>query len=141
MKLSTGQRQRIAIARAFIINPPILLLDEVTSSLDADSEEKVRQALSKLMKGRTTLVIAHRLSTARQANRILVMESGTVVGSGTHDVLYDSNELYRRYWTLQSLGGKEDAPKIEVDHAKAAFKEILPQPEPIAGTGLLFPGY
>jgi len=128
VKLSTGQRQRIAIARAFIINPPILLLDEVTSSLDADSEEKERQALSKLMKGRTTLVIAHRLITARQANRILVMERGTVVGSGTHDVLYGSNELYRRYWTLQSLNGK-DTSKIEVNHANVAFREILPQSE------------
>ncbi len=116
IKLSTGQRQRIAIARAFIINPAILLLDEATSSLDADSEEKVRQALAKLMKGRTTLVIAHRLITARQANRILVMEHGTVVGSGTHDVLYSSNELYRRYWTLQSLNGK-DEPKIEANYA------------------------
>ena len=140
VKLSTGQRQRIAIARAFIINPTILLLDEATSSLDADSEEKVRQALSKLMKGRTTLVIAHRLITARQANRILVMEHGTVVGSGTHDVLYDSNELYRRYWTLQSLSGKDES-KIEVGHANAAFKESFPQPEPFAGTGLLFPRY
>jgi ATP-binding cassette, subfamily B, bacterial MsbA len=103
IKLSTGQRQRIAIARAFVTNPAILLLDEATSSLDADSEERVRQALSKLMIGRTTLVIAHRLATARQANRILVIEHGGIIGSGTHDVLYETNKLYQRFWELQSL--------------------------------------
>lgn len=103
IKLSTGQRQRIAIARAFIIDPVILLLDEATSSLDPDSEEKVKQALSKLFRGRTTFVIAHRLTTARQADRILVLDRGRIIGGGTHDDLYESNELYRRYWTLQSL--------------------------------------
>jgi subfamily B ATP-binding cassette protein MsbA len=141
VKLSTGQRQRIAIARAFIINPPILLLDEVTSALDADSEEKVKQALSTLMKGRTTLVIAHRLTTARQANRILVMDDGGIIGSGTHDVLYGSNELYRRYWTLQSLNGKDEAPSNEVNPAPPAFKEPFPQPNPVGGVGLLLPKY
>jgi ABC-type multidrug transport system fused ATPase/permease subunit len=107
-KLSTGQRQRIAIARAFIAKPSILLLDEATSSLDPDSEEKVKQALAKLLQGRTTFVIAHRLTTARQANRILVMDGGQIVGMGSHDELYKSNPLYRRYWTLQSLKDGEE---------------------------------
>jgi subfamily B ATP-binding cassette protein MsbA len=103
IKLSAGQRQRIAIARAFIINPAILLLDEATSSLDPESEEKIKCALSNLTKRRTTFVIAHRLTTARQADRILVMDRGRIVGSGTHDALYQSNAIYRKYWILQSL--------------------------------------
>jgi subfamily B ATP-binding cassette protein MsbA len=107
VKLSGGERQRIAIARAFLKNPPILLLDEATSHLDAESEETVRRALSKLLERRTTLVIAHRLATARQANRILVFDRGRVVGSGNHDSLYESNAVYRRFWELQSLKAGE----------------------------------
>src|SRR5262249_32546831 len=103
VKLSVGQRQRIAIARAFLKDPAILLLDEATSALDAESEEVIRNALGELMAGRTTLVIAHRLSTARRANRILVLDGGRIVGSGTHNELYAANDLYRRYWELQSL--------------------------------------
>jgi ATP-binding cassette, subfamily B, bacterial MsbA len=103
VKLSVGQRQRIAIARAFLKDPAILLLDEATSALDAESEEVIRKALGELMAGRTTLVIAHRLSTARRANRILVLDRGRIVGSGTHNELYAANDLYRRYWELQSL--------------------------------------
>jgi ABC-type multidrug transport system fused ATPase/permease subunit len=107
LRLSTGQRQRIAIARVFLRNPPILLLDEATSSLDSDSEEIINQALSRLMRNRTTLVIAHRLATARRADRIVVIQGGRIVGSGNHDDLYRSNTLYRRYWALQSLDGKD----------------------------------
>jgi ATP-binding cassette, subfamily B, bacterial MsbA len=103
INLSTGQRQRIAIARAFLKNPTILLLDEATSALDPDSEDNVRQALSKLLNGRTTLVIAHRLVTARQASRILVMDQGQIIGSGTHASLCESNQIYRRYWELQAM--------------------------------------
>ena len=103
VRLSGGQRQRLAIARAFLRDPAVLLLDEATSALDPDSEQHVQEALAELMKGRTTLVIAHRLVTARRAHRILVFEHGRIVASGTHDELYESNELYRRYWTLQSL--------------------------------------
>ncbi len=103
VRLSGGQRQRLAIARAFLRDPTILLLDEATSALDPDSEQRVQEALTELMKGRTTLVIAHRLVTARRADRILVFEDGRIVSSGTHDELYESNELYRRYWTLQSM--------------------------------------
>ncbi len=104
IKLSGGQRQRIAIARAFLKDPAILLLDEATNSLDPDSEEIVRKALSQLLRGRTTLVIAHRLATARRANRILVLEQGRIIGSGAHDELYASNETYRRYLSLQTTG-------------------------------------
>jgi subfamily B ATP-binding cassette protein MsbA len=103
VKLSAGQRQRIAIARAFLKNPAILLLDEATSALDAESEEIIQRALAVLLTSRTTLVIAHRLATARRANRIFVLDQGRIVGSGTHEGLYATNELYRRYWELQSL--------------------------------------
>lgn len=103
VRLSGGQRQRLAIARAFLKDPAVLLLDEATSALDPDSELRVQNALQTLMRGRTTLVIAHRLVTARRADRILVFERGGVVATGTHEELYATNELYRRYWTLQSL--------------------------------------
>lgn len=103
VRLSAGQRQRIAIARTFLKDPAILLLDEATSSLDPDSERQVQSALDELLRGRTTLVIAHRLVTAQRADRILVLEEGRIVADGGHAELYESSELYRRYWTLQSL--------------------------------------
>ena len=103
LRLSAGQRQRLAIARAFLKDPRILLLDEATSSLDPDSEQQVQRALADLMHQRTTLVIAHRLVTAQRADRILVLEAGRIVASGTHAELFESSELYRRYWQLQSL--------------------------------------
>lgn len=103
VKLSVGQRQRIAIARAFLRDPSVLLLDEATSALDAESEETIQQALSVLAANRTTLVIAHRLATARRADRIFVMDQGQIVGQGTHSELFETNDLYRRYWELQSL--------------------------------------
>ncbi|RKZ10637.1 ABC transporter ATP-binding protein, partial [bacterium] len=109
IRLSGGERQRLAIARAFLRDPRILLLDEATSALDPDSERIVARALAELMQDRTTLVIAHRLVTARRADRILVLEDGHIVGAGTHDQLFASNELYARYWTLQSLEDLEPA--------------------------------
>jgi ATP-binding cassette subfamily B protein len=87
-------------------NPPLLLLDEATSALDAESERVVQQALEAAMADRTTLVIAHRLATARRADRIHVIEAGRIAASGTHAELYASSELYRRYWSLQSLAGE-----------------------------------
>ncbi|MBX7220533.1 MAG: ATP-binding cassette domain-containing protein [Blastocatellia bacterium] len=101
VKLSGGQRQRIAIARAILKNPEILILDEATSSLDSESEGLVQTALEALMRGRTTFVIAHRLSTVRNADRILVMEAGQIVESGTHERLLEQNGLYRKLYSLQ----------------------------------------
>ena len=95
MKLSGGQKQRIAIARAVLADPRILLLDEATSALDTESERLVNEALERLMEGRTSLVIAHRLSTVRHADTILVLNHGKVVESGTHDELMAGQGTYR----------------------------------------------
>jgi ATP-binding cassette subfamily B protein len=101
MRLSGGQRQRIAIARAILKDPPILLLDEATSSLDAHNELLVQQALERLMEQRTTIIIAHRLATVLKANRIVVMNHGRVVATGTHQQLLQSSPLYARLAELQ----------------------------------------
>ncbi|MCI0764211.1 ABC transporter ATP-binding protein [Bacillus sp. TL12] len=108
VKLSGGQRQRIAIARALLRNPQILMLDEATSSLDSKSESVVQKALNNLMKGRTTLVIAHRLSTVVDADKIIFIEKGKLTGSGSHDELLRSHDMYREFAT-QQLKIKEGA--------------------------------
>jgi len=101
VRLSGGQRQRIAIARALLKNPPLLLLDEATSSLDAESERLVQQALDEAMKGRTTIVIAHRLATVKKADRIVVMENGRIVEIGNHSSLVNNEGLYSYLAKLQ----------------------------------------
>jgi ATP-binding cassette subfamily B protein len=99
--LSGGERQRIAIARAILKDAPLLLLDEATSALDAESERAVQAALETLMRGRTTLVIAHRLATIKGADRIVVMDEGRIVEEGTHQILTAKNGLYARLAALQ----------------------------------------
>lgn len=114
MQLSGGQRQRLAIARAVLKNAPILILDEATSALDSDSEMLVQQALEKLMTTRTTIVIAHRLSTVRRANRIVVLIDGAVAEEGTHDELLAKNGEYGRLHALQMLedGGEREERNV-----------------------------
>lgn len=102
-KLSGGQKQRLSIARAILNNPPILVLDEATSSLDTESEKLVQEALDQLMKSRTSIVIAHRLSTIVKANRIYVVEKGQIVEEGTHKELIESNKTYKKLYELQSF--------------------------------------
>jgi subfamily B ATP-binding cassette protein MsbA len=102
-KLSGGERQRLTIARAVLKNPPILILDEATSALDTESEKLVQDAINNIMKDRTTLVIAHRLSTVRHADEIVVMQKGEIVERGTHDALMDHSGIYRRLVEMQEV--------------------------------------
>ena len=101
LRLSGGERQRLSIARAILKNAPILILDEATSALDTESESLVQSALQNLMAGRTVFVIAHRLSTVRRADRILVLENGTITDEGSHECLMGRTGTYRRLYDLQ----------------------------------------
>ena len=109
VKLSGGQRQRIAIARVMLKNAPILVLDEATSALDSDVEAVIQQNLNSLMQGKTVLAVAHRLSTIAALDRLIVLDKGEIVESGTHSQLIDLNGVYSRLWKRQSGGfiGKE----------------------------------
>jgi ATP-binding cassette, subfamily B, bacterial MsbA len=110
IKLSGGERQRVAIARALLKNPPILILDEATSNLDSDSEKSVQAALEGLMKGRATLVVAHRLSTIKNVDRIYVMSHGTIVEQGSHDELLALNGEFARLYHLQFASSHREMP-------------------------------
>ncbi len=101
VKLSGGEKHRIAIARTFLKDPPILILDEATASVDTETETKIKEALTHLMTGRTTIVIAHRLSTLEGADRILVMKSGKLVDSGTHDNMINAETEYAQLFRSQ----------------------------------------
>lgn len=111
-RLSGGQRQRLAIARAILRDPPILVLDEATSALDSESERLVQEAMEKLLRGRTVFVIAHRLSTVRNADQIMVMQDGRIVQRGTHDELLAEGGLYRHLYRLQFAADDEAAIKV-----------------------------
>jgi subfamily B ATP-binding cassette protein MsbA len=115
-QLSGGQRQRLAIARALYKDAPILILDEATSALDAESEQAVKTALQRLMAGRTTLIIAHRLSTIEHADRIVVMQAGTIVETGTHAGLLAASGHYARLYRIATLGGHDPLQEDSTAH-------------------------
>ena len=109
VRLSGGQRQRLAIARTLLLDPPILILDDSTSSVDMATEYGIQQAMAEVVKGRTTFVIAHRLSTVRKADKILVLDDGEIAERGSHEELMERGGLYRRIYDLQ-LRPQEEVP-------------------------------
>ncbi len=122
VKLSGGQRQRLAIARTILLDPAILILDDSTSSVDVETERHIQQALAEVARGRTTFVIAHRLSTVRNADLILVMDGGRVAERGTHEELLSAGGLYRRIHDLQLMPREEDVPLVDSPSLEAGAK-------------------
>jgi ATP-binding cassette subfamily B protein len=132
VKLSGGERQRVALARAFLADAPILILDEATSSLDSESEALIQEAIVRLMKGRTAIIIAHRLSTVRALDRILVFDRGRIVEDGNHEALLaNTSGLYRRLFDRQTGAIKEPATLIDAPHTTAAAEPIESEKEEV----------
>jgi ABC-type multidrug transport system fused ATPase/permease subunit len=133
VKVSGGERQRISVARAFLRDAPILILDEPTSSIDSRTEEVILDALDRLMVGRTTIMVAHRLSTVRHADQILVLDHGQLVQRGTHDELVEQDGLYRKLWQAQIHARKR--PVRPADSHGLFMPWPHPTPEPMEGVG------
>jgi ATP-binding cassette subfamily B protein len=128
-RFSAGERQRLAIARAIVKDPRILILDEATSALDSASERQVQQSLAPLLEGRTSVIIAHRLSTIRDANRILVIDRGSIIEQGTHDELLGRNGRYAWLWRAQARRGARPAVYGMPGVAAEAVEELLIEPD------------
>jgi subfamily B ATP-binding cassette protein MsbA len=134
VKLSGGQKQRVSIARAILADPRILILDEATSSLDSESEALIQEGLRYLMRGRTTFVIAHRLSTVRRADQILVVEAGRIIERGTHESLYAASGRYYELYTKQH--GLESNLFLAPGEGAAELSEAaVAEPDQPAGAG------
>ncbi len=140
-RLSGGERQRLAIARAILKNAPVLILDEATSALDAESESLVQVALGNLMAGRTVIVIAHRLSTVRRANRIVVLEQGTITAIGTHEELLQTSPIYQKLYRLQfmDIGDGNGSGHPVGGNEPEAPEPALTREETVPGTGTIEP--
>jgi ATP-binding cassette subfamily B protein len=125
VKLSGGERQRVALARAFLANTPVLVLDEATSSLDSESEALIQEAMERLIAGRTAIVIAHRLSTVRMLDRILVFDGGEIVEEGTHEMLVQkAGGTYKRLFERQALGLLVDDDEDDTEFSGELESEI-----------------
>ena len=111
--LSGGEKQRLSIARAVLMNPSILIFDEATASVDSETENLIQEAIERLISGRTTLMIAHRLSTLRKANKIIVVDQGKIIECGSHEELMELNGKYRRLIEIQSMSEKIRKSKEE----------------------------
>ena len=122
LKLSGGEKQRVAIARTLLKNPPILVLDEATSALDTLTEREIKQSLNDLTEKRTTIIIAHRLSTVVEANKILVLDKGKIIEQGTHKQLLRKKGLYADMWSTQQTIKKAEAT---LKNVKPEYKKLL----------------